>query len=143
MLASLAGLIVPLQFVFVVLRLTDLWWRGNLGLLFAGDAPGMMAAIEIALFLAPVAMLASARRPDLGQLVRVAMVMMFAGALYRFDTYLVAFTPGAHWSYFPSVQEILITLGLVAGEVMAYIAIVKFFPILGGLPAGTERQAVS
>jgi Ni/Fe-hydrogenase subunit HybB-like protein len=70
------------------------------------------------------------------------MVMMFAGALYRFDTYLVAFTPGAHWSYFPSVQEILVTLGLVSVELMAYILIVKTFPILAGHPAAAERQAV-
>ena len=67
-------------------------------------------------------MLASpASRRDLGSLVRASMVMLFAGALYRFDTYLVAFSPGANWSYFPSVAEILITAGLVAGEVLAYI----------------------
>ncbi len=69
--------------------------------------------------------------------------MMFAGALYRFDTYLVAFTPGAHWSYFPSVPEMLISTGLVAAEIMAYIVIVKTFPILAGRthPAAPERQA--
>jgi Ni/Fe-hydrogenase subunit HybB-like protein len=92
--------------------------------------------------LAPVVMLRSAaNRRDLGHLVRAAIVMMFAGALYRFDTYLVAFTPGAHWSYFPSVPEILISTGLVAAEIMAYIAVVKTFPILAGRTAVTERQA--
>ncbi|HMD34873.1 MAG TPA: hypothetical protein VKH42_07890, partial [Vicinamibacterales bacterium] len=69
---------------------------------------------------------------DLGGLVRAALVMLFAGALFRFDTYLVAFTPGAHWSYFPSVTEILITVGLVAAEIVAYVVIVKTFPILSG-----------
>jgi Ni/Fe-hydrogenase subunit HybB-like protein len=54
---------------------------------------------------------------------------MAAGALYRFDTYLVAFVPGAHWSYFPSVPELLITVGLVAGEALAYVVIVRNFPI--------------
>ena len=44
------------------------------------------------------------------------MVMMFAGALYRFDVFLVAFNPGAHWSYFPSVPEMLVTVGLVVGR---------------------------
>jgi Ni/Fe-hydrogenase subunit HybB-like protein len=42
----------------------------------------------------------------------------------------VAFSPGAHWSYFPSVGEILVTVGLIAGEIMLYICIVKVFPIL-------------
>ena len=84
------------------------------------------------LFLAPVVLLASARsRRDLGALVRAAMVMMAAGAAYRFDTYLVAFMPGAHWSYFPSVPELFITIGLVAAEILAYVFVVRTFPILG------------
>ena len=144
MLASLAKAIVPIQLVVVVLRFGDLWWRGSLGALFAGDVRSGLALLEFALLLAPAAMLWSAgRRRDFGNLLRGAMVMMFAGALYRFDTYLVAFTPGAHWSYFPSVPEILITVGLVSAELMAYIAIVRFFPILAGgqHPAMPERQA--
>jgi Ni/Fe-hydrogenase subunit HybB-like protein len=141
MLASLAEIIAPLQLVFVVLRLGDLWWRGSLGLLFAGGGRSAVAAIEFAVFLAPAVMLASPRsRRDLGALLRAAMVMMFAGALYRFDTYLVAFMPGAHWSYFPSVAELTITTGLVAFEVLAYIVVVKTFPILAAAPR-VERQA--
>jgi Ni/Fe-hydrogenase subunit HybB-like protein len=133
MLASLAGAIVPIQIAFVVIRLADLAWNGRLGLLFAGDVRSVMALVEFALFLAPVAMLMSpASRRDLRQLFRGALVMMFAGAVFRFDTYLVAFTPGAHWSYFPSVPEMLITSGLVAFEILAYVAIVRYFPILAG-----------
>jgi hypothetical protein len=59
-------------------------------------------------------------------------MLVVAGALYRFDTYLVAFNPGDNWAYFPAVPEQLVTIGLVALEVMAYIAIVKRFPILAG-----------
>ncbi len=141
MLASLAALIVPLQVVFVMVRVGDLWWRGALGLLFGGGGRAALAGLELVLFLAPVVMLASPRqRRDLGALLRAAMVMMFAGALYRFDTYLVAFTPGAQWSYFPSVPELTITIGLVAFEVLAYIVIVRLFPILAA-PPRAERQA--
>jgi Ni/Fe-hydrogenase subunit HybB-like protein len=141
MLASLAAIIVPLQIGFVALRVADLWWRGSLGLLFSGGGRAAMAALEFAAFLAPAAMLASTRsRRDLGALVRAALVMIFAGALYRFDVFLVAFTPGAYWSYFPSVSELLITVGLVSFEVLAYIVIVKTFPILAARPR-VERQA--
>lgn len=158
MLASLAKAIVPVQLVVVVLRFGDLWWRGSLELLIAGDLRSFLALLEFALFLAPVFMLWSAFAPTvlrrdkpaftpapergLGSLLRGAMVMILGGALYRFDTYLVAFTPGAHWSYFPSVTEILITVGLVSAGIMAYIAAVKLFPILAGRrPAAPERQA--
>jgi Ni/Fe-hydrogenase subunit HybB-like protein len=143
MLASLAGVIVPIQLVVVAMRLGDLWWRGDVALLFAGDVRSALAVLEFSLFLAPAVMLASGRtRRDLGHLVRAAMVMMVGGALYRFDTYLVAFTPGSNWSYFPAVPELLITLGLVSAEIMAYVFIVKTFPILaGGRQATPERQA--
>jgi Ni/Fe-hydrogenase subunit HybB-like protein len=141
MLGSLAAVIAPLQAAFVALRLGDLWWRGDLRLLFAGDGRSVMAALEYVLFLAPVVMLASSRnRRDLGALVRASMAMMCAGALYRFDTYLVAFMPGAQWSYFPSVPELVITIGLVSFELLAYIVAVKTFPILAARPR-VERQA--
>ena len=143
MLAGLAGVIVPLQFAVVALRLVDMGVRGVIGSLFAGDVRSFMVLLELVLFLVPAVMLLSpASRRDLGHLVRSAMVMMFAGALYRFDVFLVAFNPGAHWSYFPSVPEILVTVGLVAAEVIAYVFIVRNFPILsGGSTSGSERQA--
>jgi Ni/Fe-hydrogenase subunit HybB-like protein len=72
------------------------------------------------------------RRP--GHLMRAAIALMLAGSLYRFDVYLLAFDPGAHWSYFPSVAELLITVGLVAGEIAAFIVLVRVFPILAGPP---------
>jgi Ni/Fe-hydrogenase subunit HybB-like protein len=62
----------------------------------------------------------------------MAVLLMLGGALYRFDTYLVAFDPGPHWSYFPSLAELLITAGFVATEVLVYVAVVKRFPILMG-----------
>jgi Ni/Fe-hydrogenase subunit HybB-like protein len=143
MLASLAAVIAPLQIVVVLLRIADLAMRGVLGSLFTGDVRSTMVIVETVLFLAPAVMLMSAgSRRNLGHLVRAAMVMMFAGALYRFDVFLVAFNPGAHWSYFPSVPELLVTVGLVAAEVIAYVYFVRNFPILsGGRPAAPERQA--
>ena len=102
MLAKLAGVIAPLQVVVVLLRLIDLAWRGALGLLLAGDVRSTMLILELVLFLAPAVMLLPARnRRNLGHLVRMAMVMILAGALYRFDVFLVAFNPGAHWSVLP------------------------------------------
>lgn len=141
MLATLAAVMVPLQIAYVVLRLGDLAWRGNLGLLVQADTRSIMTLVEFVLAIAPAAMLASApSRHDLGQLFRAALVLMFGGALYRFDTYLVAFMPGAHWAYFPSVPEMLVTVGLVALEILAYVAIVKTFPILTGVSGARRLQ---
>jgi Ni/Fe-hydrogenase subunit HybB-like protein len=114
-------------FAFVVFRVADIA-RRDLPLVL--DRYFALFVIETVLFLTPLVMLV--RRPDLGQLFRAAMVLMFAGALYRFDTFLVAYDPGPGWHYFPAVPELLITFGLVALELAVYVAMVKRFPILQG-----------
>lgn len=131
MLSDLARSILPLTMIYVWLRAGDLAYRGQLGTLFAFDRYSIMSLVEFGLFMwAGFIFLSDARRRRLGELFRAAMLLMLAGSLYRFDTYLLAFNPGPHWSYFPSVGEILVTTGLVAGEIMLYIAIIRVFPIL-------------
>lgn len=130
MLADLARSILPLTMIYVWLRAGDLAYRGQLTALFAFDRYSIMSLVEFGLFMWAGFILLSDARRRLGELFRAAMLLMLAGSLYRFDTYLLAFNPGPHWSYFPSVGEILVTTGLVAGEIMLYIAIIRIFPIL-------------
>ena len=133
MLAGLGRAMLPVFGIFLVLRVGDLVWRNQLGALFAFDRYSIMALLELALFIAPPLMLATdAQRRNAANLFRAAMVLLAGGALYRIDTFLVAFNPGPQWSYFPSVGETLITVGLVAMEILGYIVIVKYFPILAG-----------
>jgi Ni/Fe-hydrogenase subunit HybB-like protein len=117
---------------FVVLRLIDVVVRGKAALLTTFDLQGTMFWIESILFVIPVLLLISGTH-NLGMLFRQAVVAAVAGAVYRFDTFLVAFTPGPGWHYFPSVQELFITLGLVAMEIAIYVVVVKTFPILSGI----------
>jgi len=140
MLASLSGAMIVVLLLYAGIRIVDLLVRGRLALMFLG-LYGLLFWIEMACFLVPVAMLWSReRRNDAAHLFRTAMLIMFAGSLYRFDTYLVAFRPGGQWGYFPSVPEMLVTLGVVAVEIMAYIYLVKRFPILGGAtPAAVQK----
>lgn len=137
MLAGLSGAMLPVLGLFLVLRIGDLLLRGQLGQAFVPNGYTIAFWAEIALTVAPIVLLAgreSRRAP--GNLFRAAMLMMLAGGLYRFNTYLVAYRPGDDIHYFPSVPEFVITVGLVALEIAAYIVIVKMFPILsGGAPA--------
>jgi Ni/Fe-hydrogenase subunit HybB-like protein len=82
---------------------------------------------------------AARRRP--GTQFRAALLLLAGGALYRFDTYLVAFQPGSQWSYFPSLGEIVVTVGLVAFEILVYLVLVKLFPILGAQGAARVERA--
>jgi Ni/Fe-hydrogenase subunit HybB-like protein len=143
LLASLSVAMVVVLFAFLGVRIADLALRGRLGLVFQFNFHSVMFLLEMALFLAPAVLLLFRRfRYDPGMEFLCGMMMMTAGLLYRFDAYLVGFKPAPGAAYFPSVPEILITLGLVGFEVMAYLFIVKMFPILGGAPhaaAGTGR----
>lgn len=120
--------------LFVALRLGDVAVRGRFELVLKPDLYGVLFWLEnLLLCLAPFAgSFRSKRAHDPGRLFRGAMLVALGGALFRFDTYLVAFDPGPGWHYFPSVPEIFITVGLIAAEVAVYIALVKKFPILGG-----------
>jgi Ni/Fe-hydrogenase subunit HybB-like protein len=78
-------------------------------------------------------------RTSTASLFRVALYLLFGGLLYRFDTYLIAYNPGAGWSYFPSVLELIISLGLISMEIMIYIFLVKKLPVLSGASAPATR----
>jgi Ni/Fe-hydrogenase subunit HybB-like protein len=131
MLAGLGGVMIPVLLLFLVLRVGDVVVRGYFPLTLEPTLYALMFWIEVALLAAPVLMLwRSERRLDQRNLFRAAMLMMLAGGLYRFDTYLVAYRPRGDWSYFPSIPEQLITLGLVATEIVAFVYLIKRFPIL-------------
>jgi Ni/Fe-hydrogenase subunit HybB-like protein len=115
---------------YVVLRLGDVVTRGAL----ANASPGyvFLFGVELFLFAVPAFFLWSDLRKNAGVQFGAAFALVIAGALYRFDTYLVAYEPGNNWSYFPSVPELIMTFGLVATELAVYIFLIKRFPILGG-----------
>jgi Ni/Fe-hydrogenase subunit HybB-like protein len=139
LLYRLARVVAPINIVYVALRIIDLTLRGDAALMFTSGGFSLLFLIEIALFLTPAFLVYSKQGARAGTLFRIAMMVLLAGGLYRFSTFLVAFRPADGWVYFPSVVEILITAGVIAGEIAAYIAIVKKFPILSA-PAAVRAK---
>lgn len=141
MLAGLGFVMRPVLFLYLAIRLADLVARQQIAQLFALDLYSVLSLIEFGLFFWALALLREeSQRQNLRTLFRAAMLLLLGGALYRFDVFLVAFQPGPNWSYFPNVTEILVTTGLVAGEICGYILLIKRFPILaGGLHAAPAR----
>ena len=136
MLISLSGAMVVVLGLYLLLRFVDIIISGKFGLMFTSGFMSFMFWLEIALFAIPMVMLMRAKdRANFGTIFKASMLIMLAGALYRFDAYIVAFNPGKNWSYFPTTLEMLITLGTVAFEVFLYIVIVKRYPILSGTRA--------
>lgn len=131
MLGSLSRVMAWVIVVFVAVRFIDLMVRGKLALAFNLDMYSIMFLVETGLLLASaVGLLAKNTIDSPSYLMRFAMLVALGGSLYRLDTGLIAFMPGDHWSYFPSIIETIITLGFMAMAVMAYLFIVKRYPIL-------------
>jgi Ni/Fe-hydrogenase subunit HybB-like protein len=136
MLTSLSGVMIGVLTTWVGMRVVDLISRQRIGLAFAADRYALFFWLEMAAFVAPAILLAPKDwRRDPGIQFISALLMMVAGTLYRFDVFLIGYNPGPQFSYFPSVSETALTTGLIAVEVLAYLAIVKRFPILSGAPA--------
>jgi Ni/Fe-hydrogenase subunit HybB-like protein len=131
-----AGLLVG----YLVLRWSDLVYRGYLELAFAGDWDGNLFLIETALFLVPIFVLLSRRRASQRWQFLGAVSLLAAGSLYRLDSYLMAVRPGNGWTYFPSAPELLITVGVICLEIMLYLLFIKTLPVLHGNAAESQGR---
>lgn len=118
---------------WLVLRWGDLIYRGDVQLAFVGNFKTAMFWLENALFLAAVLVFltpagrASQRASFLG-----AVALLAGGSLYRLDAYMIGLQPISNWNYFPSVPELMVTIGLVALEVLLYLVFIKTLPVLHG-----------
>jgi Ni/Fe-hydrogenase subunit HybB-like protein len=142
--ATLALVMAGFSFAFAALRVLDVAWARELGLVHGPK--GLLFLVELGLFAYPaVRVLRPSYRRNEGYLLWAALLTVAGGALYRFDTYLAAFDPGNGWSYFPSVGELAFSAGLAGGGAFVYVLLVKRLPILAGVraaePAPVRRHA--
>lgn len=140
MLSRLGVFVAGILLAFVVVRFGGLFAADRLGLTVSSGLQSFFFWVETALFLAAAFFFTQqgVRASAAGQL-QGALLALAGGALYRIDAFLTAFSPGANWVYFPSLSEILVTLGLVATETVVYVFIVKKFPILAGVSVPARR----
>ncbi|MEK6744496.1 MAG: Ni/Fe-hydrogenase cytochrome b subunit [Nitrospirota bacterium] len=130
-LSRLSGIITYLIGVYLILRFLDVIVRGAFGLAFRFDLNSLMFWIENALYcVALFYLLPQANRSRPKALFLGAFFLLLAGTVYRFNAFMISFDPGNGWHYFPSFGEIMITLGIISFEIMAYLYIVRKFPVL-------------
>ncbi|NTV94194.1 MAG: Ni/Fe-hydrogenase cytochrome b subunit [Thiobacillus sp.] len=116
---------------YLVVRVVDLVVRGAVGEAFKPNVMALMFWIEMAFFIVPAVLLASAanrRRPD--KLFLSAVCMMTGTFLLRINSYLVGYETGEGWSYFPSLAEMGLTVGIIAIEILGYVVLVRLLPVL-------------
>lgn len=130
MLRPLARVMSWLLLLLAFLRFADVAWRGQIRMAFGLDGYSLLFLAEALLLAAPAVFILM--RPSLaaGPLLRAAMGASLGGALYRLDASLIAYRPPGYWTYFPSIPEMIVSLGYISLAVLAYLYIVKRFPIL-------------
>ena len=141
LLGKLSKVMLWMLAAYLIVRFVDLVLRGAAGSMFELRIETLMFWIENALFIAPLVILANPKsRRNPSRLFIAAVCLMLAGFLLRIDSFLVGYETGPGWHYFPSVPEIMVSIGMIALEILGYIALVRYLPILPGT-AGAAAAA--
>ncbi len=133
LLGKLSKVMLWMLAAYLIVRFVDLVVRGAAGSMFELRIETLMFWIENALFIAPLVILANPKsRRNPSRLFIAAVCLMLAGFLLRIDSFLVGYETGPGWHYFPSVPEIMVSIGMIALEILGYIALVRYLPVLPG-----------
>ena len=130
-LSKLAGIMVWVMIIFMIVRYLDVIRLGALGLAFRADTQALFFWIEFFLGVGAVVFLVPKHFRSSPQFLFLGSVFMLAnGFFYRLNSYLIGYNPETGYSYYPSVGEIMVTLGIVAMHVVLYLIFVKYLPVL-------------
>jgi Ni/Fe-hydrogenase subunit HybB-like protein len=130
-LSGLAWIIPRVAAVWLVVVGGDLAYRGQLACVWRLDFYSCFFLLECALLgCGSLILLSKQNRRSPRWLFASAALIVLGGGLYRFNVYLIGFNPGKGWIYFPSLPELMISVGIVALELLGYQVLVKLIPVL-------------
>ncbi|MDI6750059.1 MAG: Ni/Fe-hydrogenase cytochrome b subunit [Pseudomonadota bacterium] len=138
LLTPLAKVMLGVLAAFLAVRFSDLVVRGALGSAFGLSLESLMFWLEMACFVAPFFVIGTeAQRRNPARLFVGGILLMLAGSLLRLNGFLIGYqtvigaeTSGVSFSYFPSLTELLVTVGMFSIEVLGYVIITRRFPVL-------------
>jgi Ni/Fe-hydrogenase subunit HybB-like protein len=119
--------------VYLIVRVGDLVLRGALTEAFKPNLVALSFWVENICFVAPFFLIGNVMaRRNPARLFLAGIAIMLGGILLRLNGFLIGYGhyTGSGWTYFPSVTEIMVTVGMFAIEVLAYIIITRRFPVL-------------
>lgn len=135
LLASISKITFWIVAAFLVIRIGVIVVNGNLYLAFEPGKDAVLFWIETVLFGAAMALLATdAFRRSERHIFLAACALLLGGTMYRLDSYLIAYQGSPGWRYFPSVPELMVTIGLVSLHVLLFILFCKLLPVLSNPP---------
>jgi len=130
-LSGLAGIIPWLTVIWLGVIVGDLAYRNQLGAAVRLDFYSCFFLVQVLLvLLGSVILFRPVKRCSPRWLFISAVLIVLGGALYRFNVYLIGYNPGPGWQYFPTLAELMITVSIIAFEVLGYQVLVKLVPVL-------------
>jgi Ni/Fe-hydrogenase subunit HybB-like protein len=136
-LTPLTRITILLLGIYLFLKIGDMLVRGTFVHLGAVNTQSVSFMVELVVgAILPWLMLMSPTVRRSRRLLFTACALIVGGvALNRVNVFLVSYNPPyAQGSYFPSVGEIAITAGLIAGIIFLYRLAVTFLPVLSARP---------
>ncbi len=135
LLQPMAKIMLGVLAVFMLVRFGDLIVRGALGHAMNPSREALFFWLETVCFAAPFLIVGKpAARRNPARLFLAGCAIMLAGILLRINGFLIGYDTGLGvdngWNYFPSIAEMLVTIGMFALEVLGYIIITRRFPVL-------------
>ena len=141
-LSGMAKIIPWLTVIWLSVVIGDLAWRGQLAAAVSLDFYSAFFLLEFCLVAGgSLLMFSGKKRESIRWLFVSAALIVLGGALYRFNVYLIGFNPGKGWHYFPALAELLVSVGIVAFEILGYQVIVKILPVLPKLHTRQQLDA--
>ncbi|MDD5298794.1 MAG: Ni/Fe-hydrogenase cytochrome b subunit [Rhodocyclaceae bacterium] len=131
MLTPLSKVMLGFLVAYLAVRIGDVVVRGALPRAFALSLEAVVFWFEMACFVAPLFLIGKENdRRNPARLFVAGILLMLGGAMLRINGFLIGYETGDGFHYFPSLSEILVTLGMFSLEVLAYIVITRRFPVL-------------
>ena len=142
-LAPLSRYVVFFTGLYLAFKVGDILVRESYVLLTEATVQSVCFIIEMVFgVIVPFAMLLSERVRTTPRLLFTAALLIVLGVAFnRINVFLVAYQPPyAVRSYFPSLGEIAVTVGLIATLMLVYRALVTYLPVISH-PELTARKA--
>lgn len=112
---------------WIAFRFVEIIRQGGAALLVDVSFEFWFFWLEMLLIVVGMIML---RKSDARSLFTGATLMLTGGLLYRINTYIIGFEGASGVTYFPSIPEVMITVGMYALQFIIFITLVKIFPVV-------------
>ena len=131
LLDPMAKIMLGVLAAYLAVRVGDLLVRGAFGEAFRPGWAAVFFWLENIAFIAPFFLIGKVQqRRNPARLFLAGIAIMLGGSLLRLNGFLIGYDTGPGWTYFPSLGEIMVTVGMFSVEVIGYIVITRRFPVL-------------